>query len=106
MVPSVITTSATPSDLVGAFGSSGGLPGISALAQLITCTRKYALPRCVWNDSLVQPTFRSTTPNTVFTEPKRRDFDPASMLRKLGNSVTEKQILASATGILATNSGS
>ncbi|KAK8767245.1 hypothetical protein V5799_005994 [Amblyomma americanum] len=34
MVPSVITTSAAPSDLVGAFGSSGGLPGISALAQV------------------------------------------------------------------------
>ncbi|KAH7960336.1 hypothetical protein HPB49_018733 [Dermacentor silvarum] len=105
MVPSVITKSAAPSELVGAFGGSGGLPAISAVAQLITCARKYALPRCVWNDTRVQPTFRSTTPNLVFAEPKTNHFDPASLLRKLGDSVMEKTIMSAATGIIVTKGG-
>ncbi|XP_072142765.1 scoloptoxin SSD14-like [Dermacentor andersoni] len=122
MVPTIITKFSTPSELVGAFGGSGGLPAISAVAQLITCVRKYTLPRCVWNDARVQPTFRSTTPNSVFAEPKTEHFDPVrvrcrseghekclkhvSLLHQLGDSVTEKTIMSAATGIIVTKSGS
>ncbi|XP_065298379.1 scoloptoxin SSD14-like [Dermacentor albipictus] len=149
MVPTIITKSATPSELVGAFGGSGGLPAISTVAQLITCVRNYTLPRCVWSDARVQPTFRSITPNSVFAEPKTRFFDPlitcvrnytlprcvwsdarvqptfrsitpnsvfaepktryfdpVSLLRKLGDSVTQKTIMSAATGIIVTKSGS
>ncbi|XP_075532258.1 uncharacterized protein LOC142564935 [Dermacentor variabilis] len=106
MVPTIITKSATPSELVGAFGGSGGLPAISTVAQLITCARNYTLPRCVWNDARVQPSFRSTTPNLVFAERKTRFFDPVSLLCKLGDSVTQKTIKSAATGIIVTKSGS
>ncbi|XP_065286525.1 scoloptoxin SSD14-like isoform X1 [Dermacentor albipictus] len=106
MVPTIITKFSAPSELVGAFGGSGGLPAISAVAQLITCLRKYTLPRCVWNDTHVQPTFRSAAPNSVFAEPKTKHFDPVSLLRKLGDSVTEKTIMSAATGIIVTKSGS
>ncbi|XP_037565419.2 scoloptoxin SSD14-like [Dermacentor silvarum] len=104
MVPTIITKSATPSALVGAFGGSGGLPAISAVAKLISCLEEYSLIRCVWNDTRLQPTFRSTTPNSVFAEHKTEDFDPASLLRSLGNNVTEKTILAAATGIILAKS--
>ncbi|KAL1471708.1 hypothetical protein MTO96_023536 [Rhipicephalus appendiculatus] len=105
MVPTVITAGATPSPLVGAFGGSGGLPAISAVVQLITCLRMYALPHCVWNDTRVQPTFRSTTPNAVFAEPKSSHFNPAHLLRRLGYTVTEKTIASAATGIAVLKTG-
>ncbi|XP_075539659.1 scoloptoxin SSD14-like [Dermacentor variabilis] len=35
MVPTIITKFSTPSELVGAFGGSGGLPAISAVAQTL-----------------------------------------------------------------------
>lgn len=40
MVPTMLTKHATPSKLVGAFGASGGLPGISAMAQVSHIRRK------------------------------------------------------------------
>ncbi|XP_075539661.1 uncharacterized protein LOC142574482 [Dermacentor variabilis] len=63
MVPTIITKFSTPSELVGAFGGSGGLPAISAVAQV-------------------------------------------SLLRNLGDSVTERTIMSAATGIIVTKSGS
>ncbi|XP_077535015.1 uncharacterized protein LOC144146928 [Haemaphysalis longicornis] len=102
MVPTMLTESQTPSKLVGAFGASGGLPGISAMAQLITCLRYYSLPRCVKNDVRMQPTFRDVVENLVFAEPKSSKFDAATKLRKWGNTVTEKKLPSSATGILIT----
>lgn len=102
MVPTMLTKHATPSKLVGAFGASGGLPGISAMAQLITCLRTYSLPRCVKDDVRMQPTFRDVTDNRVFAEPKSKKFDPVTGLRKLGNNVLEKRLPSSATGIFIT----
>ncbi|XP_077535014.1 glutathione hydrolase 1 proenzyme-like [Haemaphysalis longicornis] len=102
MVPTMLTVSQTPSKLVGAFGASGGLPGISAMAQLITCLRYYSLPRCVKDDVRMQPTFRDDVENRVFAEPKSSEFDAVTKLRKWGNTVTEKKLPSSATGILIT----
>ncbi|XP_077496462.1 glutathione hydrolase 1 proenzyme-like [Amblyomma americanum] len=103
MAPTIITEGKAPSNIFGIFGAGGGLEGLSALAQLITCLRAYPLWRCVRDDIRMQPTFRETVSGLVYVDGKNAAYDPAALLRKIGHKVVLRTLKSTASGIISTS---
>lgn len=101
MVPTIITEAKTPSNVFGIFGAGGGLEGLSALAQLITCMRAFPLWRCARDNSRMQPTFRETVSGLVYVDGSNAAH-MAALLQKLGHRVVLKTLRSTASGIIST----
>ncbi|XP_049521037.1 glutathione hydrolase 1 proenzyme isoform X1 [Dermacentor silvarum] len=103
MIPSVITnTTGNKRQIHAIFGSSGGIAGISAMAQLFACAAEFPLYSCVSSNVAMHPILGKDGYMVQVGAPNAK-FDPASILLKMGHKVEKKNVFtSSATAIVTT----
>ncbi|XP_077547671.1 glutathione hydrolase 1 proenzyme-like [Haemaphysalis longicornis] len=104
MAPVILTRDQSPSPLHALFGGSGGLAGLSAVAQLITCASEKLYRPCIEDEMRVHPQLESTN-FRVNVAGKGNYIDAVQVLHKYGHQVSEKFIPSTAIGIMPTREG-
>ncbi|XP_077547668.1 glutathione hydrolase 1 proenzyme-like [Haemaphysalis longicornis] len=104
MAPVILTRDQSPSPLHALFGGSGGLAGLSAVAQLITCASEKLYRSCIKDEMRVHPQLESTN-FRVNVAGKGNYIDAVQVLQKYGHQVSEKFISSTAIGIMPTREG-
>ncbi|XP_077508276.1 glutathione hydrolase proenzyme-like [Amblyomma americanum] len=105
MAPVVITKRSSVFPLHSLFGGSGGMAGLSAVAQLITCAADYPYRECVLNEARIHPTLvgNAFVVNVAGNNP---EIDVKRLITLLGHKVTEKPVPNTAIGVMPTRRGS
>ncbi|XP_054921316.2 uncharacterized protein [Dermacentor andersoni] len=101
MLP-VIITNGFRGTLFGVLGATGGLQGVSAMAQLLDCIGTFAVLDCFQNYVRVHP-FPDKTTFSVMVGPKTERFDPETQLKTFGHNVIKGSFTATLSGIVGTD---
>lgn len=105
MAPVIITKKSSVFTLHSLFGGSGGMAGLSAVAQLITCAADYPYRECVLNEARLHPILVGKE-FVVNVDGKNPLFDAKRLLMLVGQNVTERRIPSTAVGVMPTRRGS
>ncbi|XP_037512366.2 glutathione hydrolase 1 proenzyme [Rhipicephalus sanguineus] len=101
MAPVIITKVSSITPVHSVFGGSGGMAGVSAVAQLLTCASKYAYHECALNEARVHPELVSMK-FVVNVAGKDKDLRAKQKLKSYGHEVSERFIPSTAIGIMPT----
>nr|XP_054934414.1 scoloptoxin SSD14-like [Dermacentor andersoni] len=104
LAPVIVTRMSSLSPLHSLFGGTGGMAGLSAVAQLLTCAAKCAYHDCALNEARVHPELASGQ-FTTNVAGKDNDFNTKGKLESFGQKVSEKFIPTTAMGIIPTRGG-
>ncbi|XP_065309025.1 scoloptoxin SSD14-like isoform X2 [Dermacentor albipictus] len=104
LAPVIVTRMSSLSPLHSLFGGTGGIAGLSAVAQLLTCAAKCAYHDCALNEARVHPELASGQ-FTANVAGKDNDFNAKGKLESFGHKVSEKFIPTTAMGIIPTHRG-
>ncbi|KAH8039845.1 hypothetical protein HPB51_009101 [Rhipicephalus microplus] len=101
MAPVIVTEESSITPVHSVFGGSGGMAGLSAIAQLLTCAAKYAYRECALSEARVHPELMSAK-FVVNVAGNDTDLKAKEKLRSYGHEVSERFIPSTAIGIMPT----
>lgn len=104
LAPVIITKMSSISPLHSLYGGTGGMAGLSAVAQLLTCATKCAYHDCALSEARVHPELASGH-STTNVAGKDQNFNAKKKLESFGHKVLEEFIPTTAMGIMPTRRG-